>query len=141
MIAKEGTLPSAEAAEGHGDGDGYVDPYHAYLYAVDKVSGGVAVAGEDGGSVSVFVFVDHLQGGFEVVDSHDSEDWPEDLLAIDLHVGFYVVKQAGAEEKSFSSGKGFLAPIDDQGRAFFFSVLKVSGDALQVGFGDQGAQL
>ena len=141
MVAEEGTLPSAEAVEGHGDGDRHVDPYHANLYAVDEVSGGVAVAGEDGGSVAIFVLVDHLEGGFEVVDSHDSQDWAEDLFAIDLHLGFHVVEEAGSEEEPFASGQGLVAAVDDELGALFFSVLDVAGDALQVGLGDLGTQL
>src|SRR5258707_731705 len=64
VIAEERALPSAEAVERHGDGDRNVDAYHADLYAVDEVASGVAVAREDGCSVSVLVLVDHLEGSF-----------------------------------------------------------------------------
>src|ERR1700716_3153800 len=43
VVAEEGALPAAEAVEGHGDGDGYVDAYHADLDAVNGVAGGVGV--------------------------------------------------------------------------------------------------
>src|ERR1700693_3849917 len=32
VVAEQGTLPSAEAVERHGDGDWYVDAYHPDLY-------------------------------------------------------------------------------------------------------------
>ena len=138
MVAEEGALPAAEAVEGHGDGDGHVDADHADLDAVDEVAGGVAVAGEDGGPVAVFVVVDHLEGGFEVVDTDDSEDGAEDLFAVDLHLGLYVVEEAGSEEEAFAPGQGGLAAVDDELSALLCAVLDVVRDAFEMGLVTSG---
>ncbi len=141
VVAEEGALPASEAVEGHGDGDGHVDAYHADLDAVDEVAGGVAVAGEDGGPVAVLVLVDHLEGGFEVVDAHDSEDGSEDLLAVDLHVGLYVVEEAGSEEEAFAPGKGGLTAVYDELSALLGAVLDVGLHFFEMRFGDERAEL
>ena len=99
MVAEEGTLPSAEAVEGHGDGDGDVDADHAGLDAAGKVTGGVAIAGEDAGAVAELVVVDELQGCLEVVGADYAEDGAEDLFLVDAHGGLQVVEEGCAQEE------------------------------------------
>jgi hypothetical protein len=59
-------------------------------------TGGVAVAGEDGGAVAELVFVNELEGGLEVVGANDAEDGAEDLFLVDTHGGEDVVEEGGA---------------------------------------------
>jgi len=120
VVAEEGTLPSAEAVEGHGDRNGDVDADHTGLHAASEVAGGVAVAGEDAGAVAVLVVVDELQGRLEVVGADDAEDGSEDLFFVDAHGGLDVVEEGGAEEEAVFSCQLFVvscqlrvAAVDD----------------------------
>ena len=99
--------------EGHGDRDWHVDADHSCLDSMSKVACGVTVAGEDGGSVAKLVVVDQLQCSFEVVCSYNSKDWAEDFFAVDLHLRFDVIEEAGAEKEALIVGQGVFASVND----------------------------
>jgi hypothetical protein len=67
-IAEEGALPAAEAVEGHRHRDRHVDADHAEPAAVGEFARRVAVVGEDGDAVAIFVLADELGRRVEIGD-------------------------------------------------------------------------
>ncbi len=98
VVAEQRGLPAAEAVERHRHRDRHVDADHADLDLVRELARRVAVAGEDGGAVAVFVLVDHAGRRLVVRRTHDRQHRAEDLLLIDRHVGGDVVEQRAAQE-------------------------------------------
>src|ERR1035437_7204659 len=127
VVAKERALPAAEAVERHRDRDGHVNANHAGLNGVGEGAGSVAVAGEDGGAVAVLVLVGKLQGSLEVVDADDAEDGAEDLFLVDLHVGLYVVEEAGPKEEAVACGQLVFTAVNDEFRGLGAGVRGAGG--------------
>jgi len=141
MISEERALPSTEAVEGHGNGNGHIDADHACLDTVGKGSRRVAVAGEDGGAVAELMVVDEFKCGFEGIGADDAEDRSEDLFAIDAHVGFYVIEEAGAEKEAFAAREDGVTSIDEEGCTFGASEVEVTADAVKMLAGDERAEI
>ena len=80
--------------------DRHVDADHADLDAVGEGARRVAVAGEDGGAVAVFVGVDEIGGLLVAAGARNAEDGPEDLGLVDGHVLGHAVEQRAAEEEA-----------------------------------------
>ena len=123
--------------EGHRHGDRHINAYHANLHAMDKVARCVAITREDGRPIPVFVLVNHLQRRLEVVHPHNTQPRPKDLFAIDPHLRFHMVEQTSSKEKPLPLGQRVLTTVDDKVSALLFSVLNISSDTLQMGFGDK----
>src|ERR1700722_17130618 len=94
-VAEAGSLPAAEGVIGHRHRDRYVDADHADLHPRHEIAGGVAVAGENRYTVTVFVFGRQPQRLFVVVSPDDAQHRAEDLVGVDRHVGGDVVEQGG----------------------------------------------
>src|SRR5690606_26657784 len=95
--AEDRALPAAEAVEGHGHRDRHVDADHADVDTLLELPRGIAVAGEDRGTVAVFVVVDQLQRLLERSDPHHGQHRPEDFLLIDAHLRRDVIEQRRAD--------------------------------------------
>ena len=93
------------------------------------------------GAVAVLVLVDELEGGLEVVGADDAEDGSEDLFFVDPHLGLDVVEEAGAEEEAFACGSAVVAAVDDQFCAFGLAQCEVALDFVEVGAGDERAEV
>src|SRR5882672_1247364 len=98
MIAEQRALPSTKGMKGERDGNGNIDADHADLGAAREVSRGVAITGEDGGSVAELMRVDEAQGLFVIVAAHDRQHRPENLLLVDTHRGRRMIEEAAANE-------------------------------------------
>lgn len=66
--ASNALLVSGEGEHGEGHGDGDIDTDLAGFAVLLEAGGGRAGAGEDGGSVAVFILVDEVNGVVEGVD-------------------------------------------------------------------------
>lgn len=85
-----------EVARWYGDRD--VDPDHGDVHFQLEAASRSAVGGEDRGAVGVLVTVDHRHSFVERRGTDDTEHRPEDLLAVDRHLGRYVVEEGHAQE-------------------------------------------
>ena len=66
------------------------------------------------GIVRVLIAVDEVDGIREVLDAHDREHGPEDLLAVDPHRGLDLIEQRRAhEEPVLAAGNGDTATVDE----------------------------
>ena len=83
MIAEKRALPATKRVVGNGNRDRDIDAHHADLGATDEIMSRIAVTGEDGGAVPIFVVVDHPDRRFIVVRPNNGEDRPENLVLVD----------------------------------------------------------
>src|SRR5258708_3608158 len=97
-VAEAGTFPAAERVVGERHGNGEVDADHADLDAAGEVARGVAVAGEDGDAVAVFVLRRQPHRLLVILGADHGEHGSENLLLIDRHVRLALVEQAAADE-------------------------------------------
>ena len=74
-----------EHGQGHGDGNVNSDLAHVDLSLVFPSSS--TRLSEDGGSVTILVLVDDLEGLIESLGVNDDEDGPEDLFLVAFHRG------------------------------------------------------
>src|SRR5690242_21577439 len=86
QVAEAGPLPSAERVVGQRHWDREIDANHADLHAAHEIAGGVAVAGEDGDAVAIFVLGRQPNRFLVVVRAHHGENRAENLFLVDLHV-------------------------------------------------------
>src|SRR3984893_5067059 len=99
-VAEQGALPAAKAVEGHRHRDRHIDADHADLDAVRKFACGVAVAGEDGRPVAVFMVVNELSGSLEIGGAHDRQHRPKDFFFVLTNLGLHLAEHAAADEKA-----------------------------------------
>ena len=137
MIAEQRVLPAAEAVEGHRHGDRHVDADHADLDAALELAGCLAGVGEDRGPVGVGVGVDERDRIVERRNPHHAQQRPEDLVAVDLHVGGDVVEQRRPDPESVAA-QGVLATVDDDVGG---GALDVADDPVACGRGDDRTHL
>ncbi|KAF1765613.1 hypothetical protein GCK72_005566 [Caenorhabditis remanei] len=71
-ISEEGTARASEREHREWDWDWHVDSDLSDIDFIGELSGGGTVAGEDGGSVSVWVVVDNFDSFVEVLSFHDN---------------------------------------------------------------------
>ena len=115
VIAEQRALPAAEGMIGDRHRDRHIDADHADLRPGEEIARGVAVPGEDGRAVAVFVVVDHAERILVALRAHDREHRAEDLLGVDRHIGRHPVEQAAAEEKAVLIAlQADIAPVDHQ---------------------------
>ena len=135
-------FPAAEAVERHRHRDGYVHAHHAGLHAMRESARGTAVAGEDRGTVAVFVRVDQIQRGVEIGNPHHAQHRAEDFLAIDPHVRGDVIEQAATEEETvFVTVDLAAAAVDHQRRTFGNACIDIADDFVAMRASDQRAHL
>ena len=136
QVPESGGLPPAEGVVGNRHRNRHVDPDHADLHLSLEPAGRSTVAGEDRGAVRVRVGVDQVQALVEGVNAHDREHRPEDLVAVDGHVGGDVVEQGRAEEEAL--GRELLVTTVDDDRGPGLGALRhVGGHLVTVLFGDE----
>src|SRR5689334_21913054 len=70
-VAETGAFPAAEGMISERDRDGEIHPDHSNLNAVDEIARRIAVTGEYGDAVSIFVFGRKAHGFFIVFRAHD----------------------------------------------------------------------
>lgn len=80
-------LVTGEREHGKRDGNGHVDTELASLTLLLELRGGRAGACEDGGTVAVFVGVDHINGVVKGLNVETHENGTKDLLLVALHIG------------------------------------------------------
>src|ERR1700736_6556467 len=97
-VAEAGTLPAAEGVIRKWHGNREVDAHHADVDARGEVARRVAVAGEDGDAVAVFVLGGKPQRILVILRPHHREHRPENLLLVDAHGRLDLVKQTAAHE-------------------------------------------
>lgn len=90
-------LVAGEGEHGQGDGDGDVDADLAGLNVLLEARGGRAGASKDGGSVTILVLVDQLNGVVQRGDVEADEDGAEDFLPVAFHVGGHVGDDSWAD--------------------------------------------
>src|SRR6188472_3217122 len=81
-VAEAGTLPAAEAVIADRDLDRHVDADHADIDAGGEFAGGVAVAGEDGDAVAIFVARRKPDRFLEVLGADDLQHRAEDFVLV-----------------------------------------------------------
>ena len=136
--AEQRALPAAKAVKGHGHRDRHVDADHTDLNALAVLASGGAVTGEDGGTIAVFVVVDHGQGVFEAVDAGDRQHRAEDFLAVDAHARRDVVEQRTPDEEAIAGVvDSRLASVHHQLGALVDAGLDIADHLVQVSAGDQ----
>jgi hypothetical protein len=83
-----------------------------------------AASSEDGGTVTVRVGVDELDGVFESVDLHDTESGGEDFFLVACHFGGDVSDESRTEPvATFHSGDGELTTVDGDLGTFGFTLV------------------
>ena len=142
MVAEQAPLPAAEGMIGDGHGDGDVDAHHAHLDTVGEIARRIAIAGEDGDAIAVFVLVDHLDRIGIGRRADDREDGAEDLLAVDGHLGRDAVEQRAADVVSlFIALQRETAAVDDEFGAFGDALVDIAQHLVAVRAGDQRTHL
>ncbi len=108
--------------------------------AVGKGAGRVAVAGEDGGAVAVFVAVDEIGGLVVAARAHHAEHRPEDFVLCRWSCPGHAVEQRAAEEEAALVALQLKpAPVDDQLGAFAHALADETLDAALGLCGDRPA--
>jgi hypothetical protein len=87
-VAEARALPAAERVIGDRHRDRHVDPDHADIDARRELAGGVAVAGEDGDAVAIFVLARQPHRLLEAVGADHLQHRPENLLLVGADLGF-----------------------------------------------------
>ena len=131
-VAESGAFPAAEGVIGDRHGDRHVHADHAHLHARGEIARRVAVAGEYGDAVAIFVIVAELQGVFIGIRAHHRQDRAEDLFLVDAHVRRHMVEEAAAEIIAVLIALHLeAAPIDRQRRAFRNADVHIAAHPLQ----------
>src|SRR5262249_9599589 len=100
MRAENRGFPAAEAVKTHRHGNGDVDPDHADLDSVGKVTRGIAIAGEKRGAVGEGIGVDQGYRVFIALAAHHREHGTEDLVFINAHRGRNAIEQGAAQPEA-----------------------------------------
>ncbi|MPL73124.1 hypothetical protein SDC9_18917 [bioreactor metagenome] len=118
QVAEGRLLPAAEGVVAQRHRDREVDPDHADVDAAGEIARGVAIGGEDRGAVAVIVVDHQLQRVVIAVHPHRRQHRPEDLLAVDVHLGGDVVEERRADVEAVLVALDLqAAAIDDERRA------------------------
>src|SRR5690606_27862224 len=97
----------------------HIDADHAHFDLVGKFAGGVAVAGEDGRAIGIFVAVDEVDRILETVAADDREDGAKNLVLVDAHIRLDIVEQRAAYIIAVLIAlEPEAAAIDDEAGAF-----------------------
>src|SRR5215210_3407361 len=99
-VAEQRRLPAPEGVEGHRHRDRDVDADHPDLHLSLEPPRGLPAGGEDRRAVGVGVRVDQLDRVGQGLDSHHAQHRPEDLVAVDVHLGPHAVEQRRADEET-----------------------------------------
>ena len=141
MVAKQGTLPSAKTVEGHRHRNWHVHTDHTGLHASCEVARRVAIPRKDCSTVSVLVFIDHLQRSLKVVDARHAEHWSKNLFVVDPHCRLDVVEQTRSQEEAVAFRQRPSPAVYNKLRAFLLADIKVARHLLKVLLCNQGAQI
>ena len=138
MIAKQRTLPAAEAVEGHRHRDRHVDADHANLHAQREFARAIAVAREQRYAIAEFVFVHQVHRRFEIRHAGDRQYRSENFFLVNGHVRFDLVEQAAAEEEPVLVSLDLVtAAVDDQLCAFLDAEVHITAHLVEVLLRDQ----
>src|SRR5215207_8472932 len=132
-VAEAGALPAAEGVVGDRHRDRHVDAHHADVDFGGEVARRVAVAGEDGDAIAVFVLVGQAHGLIVVPGAHHREHRPKNFFLINSHFGPHLVEQAAPHVKTVLVAlKAEIAPVHDEVRALLHAEVDVRAHLLQV---------
>ena len=99
LVAEQRVLPAAEGVERHRYRHRHVDADHADLDPTLELPSGLPAGGEDRGAVTVRVGVDQSDGLLDCARSHHRQHRPEDLFAVDVHLGGHLVDDGRSDEE------------------------------------------
>src|SRR3954465_14933673 len=99
-VAEAGALPAAERVIGDGDRDRHVDADHADIDPGRELAGGVAVAGEDGDAIAIFMVGGEAQSLLEAVRADHLQDRTENLLLVGAEARLHMVEEGRTDEET-----------------------------------------
>src|SRR5208282_3814173 len=141
-IAEPRALPAAESIVGDRHRDRHVDADHADLDLAGEVARRVAVAGEYGDAVAVFVVVAQSQSLAVIMGADDRQNRAEDLFLVDPHVLRHMIEETPADiEAVLVALHPEVAPVDHQLRAFANAEVDIAAHLVQRRFGDERAEI
>src|SRR3954470_21155033 len=136
-VAEARALPAAERVVGDRDRYRHVDADHADIDPRRELAGGVAVAGEDGDAVAIFVLGGEADRFLEAVGADHLQYGPENLLLVGAEARLHMVEEGWADEEALLMAlEAEAADSDDQLAAFLLAHLDVALDLGLVGGGD-----
>ena len=139
-VAKGRPLPATEGVIGERHGDRHIDADHADLHAGGEFARRIAVAREDGHTVSILMFRRQRHRFLEIVRANDLQHGAEDFVLIGRHVRLDAVEQRTAEIIAVLVTLHLeAAAIDDKLRAFLHALVDIIHHLLAMRGGDERA--
>src|SRR5580692_3627598 len=131
-VAEAGAFPAAEGVVGERHRDREIDADHADLDAVGEIARGVAVAGEDGNAVAVFMLRRQPHRLLVILGADHRQDGSENLFLVDRHVRLDVVEQAAADEIALLVALELeIAAVDHELGAFLDALIDIAADLVE----------
>ena len=139
-VAEARALPAAEGVVGEWHRNREIDADHADVHALGEIARGVAVAGEDGDAVAVFMVGGQAHRLLVILGAHHRKHRPENLLLVDRHMGLDLVEQAAADEVAVLVALQLeAAAVDHQLGAFLDAGVDIAAHLVEQLPGDHGA--
>ena len=135
MVAEHRGLPAAKAVIGDRHRDRHIHADHADIDRGREIARRITVTGEDGGAVAIFMVHHQLARLVIALRTQHRKHRPENLVAIDRHVGGHPVEKRAADEEAVLVALQLQpAAVDDHIGAVFLALVNIALDP-RLGFG------